>query len=286
MTTIALTGSTGQLGRLALPALQRRLPEATIIALARDPSRAGDLGVPVRQADYARPETLGPALSGVDLLILISSGDFNDRTSQHRNVIDAAKRAGVGRILYTSILKGDSSPLVIAQDHVATEAALKASGIAHSILRNGWYTENYTGALGAALAHGAMIGSAGDGRLSTATRADFAEAIAAVAADPGDGDHIYELAGDEAHSLAEIAAEVARQSGAAVVYNDLPAEAYAGALQGFGLPEGIARAIADADVQASRGALRDDSRTLSMLIGRPTTPLSAAVADALAGLKA
>ena len=285
MTTIALTGSTGQLGRLALPALQRRLPDATIIALARDPSRAADLGVQVRQADYTRPDTLGPALAGVDLLILISSGDFNDRAAQHRNVIDAAGQAGVGRILYTSILKGDASPLLIAQDHIATEAALKASGIAHSILRNGWYTENYTGALGAALAHGAMIGSAGDGRLSIATRADFAEAIAAVAADPGDGNRTYELAGDEAHSLAQIAAEVARQSGKAIVYNDLPAEAYADALRGFGLPEAIARVIADADVQASNGALRDDSRTLSTLIGRPTTPLSTAVADALAALK-
>lgn len=285
MTTIALTGSTGQLGRLALPALQRRLPDATIIALARDPSRAADLGVQVRQADYTRPDTLGPALAGVDLLILISSGDFNDRAAQHRNVIDAAGQAGVGRILYTSILKGDASPLLIAQDHIATEAALKASGIAHSILRNGWYTENYTGALGAALAHGAMIGSAGDGRLSIATRADFAEAIAAVAADPGDGNRTYELAGDEAHSLAQIAAEVARQSGKTVVYNDLPAEAYADALRGFGLPEAIARVIADADVQASNGALRDDSRTLSTLIGRPTTPLSTAVADALAALK-
>ena len=285
MTTIALTGSTGQLGRLALPALQRRLPDATIIALARDPSRAADLGVPVRQADYTRPDTLGPALAGVDLLILISSGDFNDRAAQHRNVIDAAGQAGVGRILYTSILKGDASPLLIAQDHIATEAALKASGIAHSILRNGWYTENYTGALGAALAHGAMIGSAGDGRLSIATRADFAEAIAAVAADPGDGNRTYELAGDEAHSLAQIAAEVARQSGKAIVYNDLPAEAYADALRGFGLPEAIARVIADADVQASNGALRDDSRTLSTLIGRPTTLLSTAVADALAALK-
>jgi NAD(P)H dehydrogenase (quinone) len=284
MTNIAITGSTGQLGRLAIPALKRRAPDATIIALARDPARAADLGVPVRQADYTRPETLRTALAGVDVLVLISSNDFADRAGQHRNAIEAAKAAGVTRIVYTSILKGDASPLLLANDHIATEAALKESGVAYSILRNGWYTENYTGSLGAALEHGAIIGSAGAGRLSTATRADFAEAIATVAADPGEGNHVHELAGDEAYTLAELAAEVSRQSGRHIVYTDLPAEAYAAALQGFGLPETFAWALADSDVRASEGALHDDGRTLSSLIGRPTTPVSHAVTEALTAL--
>jgi NAD(P)H dehydrogenase (quinone) len=285
MTNIAITGSTGKLGRLAILALKRRAPDATTIALARDPARAADLGVPVRQADYTRPDTLRTALAGVDVLVLISSSDFTDRAGQHRNAIDAARAAGVKRIVYTSILKGDASPLLLAKDHIATEAALKESGVAYSILRNGWYTENYTGSLGAALEHGAIIGAAGAGRLSTATRADFAKAIATVAADPGEGNHVYELAGDEAYTLDDLAAEVSRQSGRHIVYTDLPAEAYAAILQGFGLPESFALALADSDRKASGGALHDDGRTLSSLIGRPTTSLSDAVAEALATLR-
>ena len=163
-TTIAVTGSTGQLGRLAIAALRRRAPEAGIIALARSPASAADLGVTVRNADYTRPETLPAALAGVDVLVLISSNDFNDRVGQHRAVIDAAVAAGVGRILYTSLLRADRSAMLLAADHVATEAAIHASGLSATLLRNGWYTENQTGSLAGALAAGVLIGSSGEGR--------------------------------------------------------------------------------------------------------------------------
>ncbi len=280
---IAITGATGQLGRLAITALKRRVPADRIIALARTPAKAADLGVEAREADYQRPATLGPALEGVELLVLVSSNDFNDRAGQHANVIHAAKAAGIGRLVYTSILKGDRSPMLLAVDHIKTEAAIRQAGLLSTILRNGWYTENYTGSLGGAIEAGAMIGSAAQGKLSTAARADYAEAIAVVAGAAGHGHagQIYELAGDEAYRMADMAAEVARITGKAIAYNSLPQDDYARILQSFGLPEGFAKVLADADACAADGALFDDSHTLSRLIGRPTTPMAATVAAAL-----
>ncbi|MDP5349965.1 MAG: SDR family oxidoreductase [Paracoccaceae bacterium] len=284
MTKIAITGATGQLGRLAISAILRRDPGADLVALVRDLDRAGDLGVPLRQADYHQPETLRAALAGVDVLVLISSSDFNDRAGQHRNVIDAAKAAGVGRIVYTSILKGAASPLMLAPDHVATEAALAEAGIPATILRNGWYTENYTGSLGAALQADMMIGAAGNAVLSTAPRADYAEALAVAALDAGTAGQTYELGG-AGHTLAELAAEVSRQTGRDIPYVDMDEATYRDTLLSFGLPAPMAAAIADADAKArDMGALTDDSGALARLIGRPTTPLSVSVAAALAAL--
>ena len=276
MSTIAVTGATGQLGRLAIAALKSR--GANPVALVRDTAKAADLGVEARAFDYTAANPA--ALKGVDTLVLISSNDFNDRAGQHRQVIAAAKSAGVGRIVYTSILKGDASPMILAQDHIATEAALKAS-IPTTLLRNGWYTENYTGALGAAIQHGAIIGAAGEGRVSSAARKDYAEAIAVTAMDATHAGQTYELAGDDSHSGADLAAAVAKASGKAVAYVSMPQGDYAAALLGFGLPEGFANVLADSDAQAAKGALHDESRTLSRLIGRPTTPIAETVAAAL-----
>lgn len=280
MTTIAVTGATGQLGRLAIAALKSRAPDAALVALARKP--AADLGVPARAFDYTVADPA--ALAGMDVLVLISSSSFDDRAGQHRAVIDAARAAGVGRIVYTSILKGAASPMGIAADHVVTEAWLRASGVPFTILRNGWYTENYTGSLGGALQAGAMIGSAGTGQISSAARVDYAEAIAVVAAGEGHAGLTYELAGDEGHTMAEMAAEVSKVTGRTIPYNSLPEAVYAGILEGFGLPAGFAALLADADAKAAEGALYDDSRALSRLIGRPTTPMAATVAAALAAL--
>ena len=279
--TIAITGATGQLGRLVVSQLKATLPPGQLIALVRSPAKAADLGIPAREADYARPETLRAALAGVDTLLLISSSEIGQRAAQHRNVIEAAKKAGVKRIVYTSLLHADTSPLSLAQEHLDTEAMLKASGLAFTILRNGWYTENYSGSIPGALAGGAFVGSAGQGRISSAARADYAAAAAAVLSSAGHEGKTYELAGDEAYTLGDLAAEVSRQTGKAFPYRNLPEADYATALTGFGLPAGIAQAIASWDVGASKGALFDDSRQLARLIGRPTTPLSAVVAAAL-----
>lgn len=282
--TIALTGATGQLGRLALSAILRRDPGADLVALVRDLDRAADLGVPLRRADYHQPETLRAALAGVDVLVLISSSDFNDRAGQHRNVIHAAKAAGVGRIVYTSILKGAASPLMLAPDHIATEAALVASGMSATILRNGWYTENYTGSLGGALQAGAMIGAAGDAVLSTAPRADYAEALAVAALDADMAGQTHELGG-VGHTLAELAAELSRQTGRDIPYVDMDEATYRETLVSFGLPAPMAAAVANADARArDMGALTDHSGALERLIGRAPTPLSVSVAAALAAL--
>lgn len=278
---VAVTGATGQLGRLAIEQLKQRTDAANIIALARTPEKAADLGVAVRQADYTRPESLSAALAGVDTLLLISSSEIGQRVAQHRNVLEAAKRAGVKRVVYTSLLHADASPLSLAAEHVQTEADIKASGLAYTLLRNGWYTENYIGAIPGALAAGAVVGSAGQGRIAAATRADYALAAAIVALAPGHEGKTYELAGDQAWTLSELAAELSAQVGREIPYRDLTEAEYAKVLESVGLPGELAAAIASWDVGASQGALYDDSKQLSALIGRETTPLSASIAAAL-----
>lgn len=283
--TIAVTGATGQLGRLVVEALiARGATPGEIVAVVRDTAKAGGLlalGVQVREGDYDRPETLTAAFDGVDRLLLVSGNAVGQRIPQHTAVIDAAKRAGVGFLAYTSILRADTSPVGLAPEHLATEELIKSSGIPYAFLRNGWYIENYAASFGPAIAQGALYGSAGDGRIAAATRADFAEAAAVVLLSGEAG--VYELAGDEAFTLAGLAAAVAEASGAPVAYTDLPVEQYQAALVGAGLPEAFAGLLADTDVKIRDGHLDDDTKTLSRLIGRPTTPLSDAVAAALKG---
>ena len=279
--TIAVTAATGQLGRLVVAKLKAKRPASEIVALARHPAKAADLGVAVREADYSKPETLAKALAGVDTLLLISSSEIGQRVAQHRNVIEAAKKAGVKRIVYTSLLRADSTPLSLGEEHRVTEADLKASGVPFTILRNGWYTENHTGAIGGALAAGAYVGTSGEGKISAAARADYADAAVAALTGEGHAGKTYELAGDEAFTLKDLAAEISRQSGKTIPYQNLSEADYAAALSGHGLPPAIAKAIAGWGVDSSKGALFDDSHALSKLIGRPTTPLATTVGDAL-----
>jgi len=239
--------------------------------------------VEAREADYNKPETLDSAMKGVETLLLISTSEVGQRATQHQNLINAAKKAGVKWIVYTSLLHADTSSLSLAVEHLATEAALKQSGIPFTLLRNGWYTENYTGSIPGALAGGAFIGSAGDGKISSAARADYAEAAVTILTGKGHEGKIYELAGDDAYTLTDLAAEISKQTGKNIPYKNLPEADYAAILVSFGLPEGLAQAIAGWDVSASKGDLFDNGRQLSALIGRPTTPLSIVVADALKG---
>ena len=279
--TLAVTGATGQLGRLVIENLAKTAPDQLVIALARNPEKAASLPVESRQFDYDQPDTLAPALGGVKTLLLISGSEVGKRAPQHQAVINAAKEAGVAHIVYTSLLHADQSPLGLAPEHAETETALAASGLPHTILRNGWYTENYTMGLPAALAHGALIGAAGEGKIASATRADFAEAAAAVLSDPSLQGKTYELAGDESYTLSDLATALSAQSGKDIPYVNMPQTDYAAALQGAGLPEDFAGFLAHCDAQAAEGALFSDSTDLSRLIGRPTTPLSSAVAAAL-----
>ena len=279
---IGVTGATGQLGRLVVEKLKQKIAADSIVALVRNPEKAADLGVEARTFDYTKPESLVASLKGIDKLLLISGNEIGQRLPQHKAVIEAAKQAGVKQITYTSILHADSSPLGLAGEHLATEVAIKESGLNYTILRNGWYTENYTGSAKGAVGAGAFIGNAGDGKIASAARVDYAEAAAVVLAGEGHENKTYELAGDEAYTLTELAAEISRQTGKTVPYNNLTEAEYAGILKSFGLPDGLAEMLADSDTGASKGGLFDDTKQISALIGRPTTPLAKVLAEALA----
>lgn len=282
---IAVTGTSGHLGRLVIEALlARNLTANKIVALVRDPQKVADFasrGVQVRRADYTQPETLEAAFKGVGRLLLISSNEVNQRTAQHEKVVNAARRNGVGFIAYTSIPKADTSGMQLAAEHKATEQIIRESGIPFAFLRNSWYFENYTGQFSSILEHGAVLGSAGDGRVSAATRADYAAAAAAVLIADGVENKVYELGGDKAFTLKELAAEISKQTKREIVYRDLPVEEYAQALIGAGLPEPLARVLADADLGIKRGDLLVNSGDLSRLTGRPTTTLAEAVTSAV-----
>jgi len=282
---IVVTGANGQLGRLVIKALLKTQSAGDIVAAVRSPEKAADLaalGVQVRRADYDEPATLDAAFKGADKVLLISSSEIGRRAVQHRAAIDAAKRNGVRLIGYTSVLRADTSPLGLADEHRETEEALRASGVPFVLLRNGWYTENYLRSLAAALEHGAILGSAGDGKISSAARADYAEAAALAMTRDAQAGRVYELAGDSAYTLTELAAEITRQSGKKVEYQNLSEADYKAALVGIGLPEVMAALLSDSDAATSNGALFDDGRQLSQLLGRPTTPLATVVAEALA----
>ncbi len=281
---VVVTGANGQLGREVIKSLLARMPAGEIVAAVRDPEKAQDLaalGVEVREADYNRPETLPAALRGAEKVLLISSNEIGRRVNQHRAVVDAAKQAGVALVAYTSILRADTSTLKLAAEHKATEEYLRLQGVPYVFLRNGWYIENQTAALGAAVEHGAVLGAAGDGRFAAATREDYAGAAAAVLTTPGQANKTYELGGDIPYTLADLAAEVARQTGKPIAYKNLPGEEYAKVLMSFGLPEEVATMVADGDLGAAKGELDTSSHELSMLLGRATTPLATAVEAAL-----
>lgn len=283
---IAITGVSGQLGRLVIDELLTTTPASEITALVRNPESISDLaerGVTVRQADYNEPGTLIEALKGIKKLLLISSSEVGQRAQQHQNVINAAKENGIELIAYTSILHADTSPLGLAEEHRATEAMLSESGIPFALLRNGWYSENYTAGIPAALQLGTLYGCAGDGLIASAARTDYAAAAAKVITLDNQGGKTYELSGDKAYTLAELAAEISQQTGKEIGYVNLPEADYASALEQAGLPAPLAHMLADSDTGASQGGLYDNSQTLSGLISRPTTPIAESVREALKG---
>ena len=282
---IAVTGASGHLGRLVVEALiARNTPTNRIVAVVRDPQKVADFasrGVEVRRADYAQKDSLEAAFKGVECLLLVSSNEVNQRLTQHENVINAARKSGVNFLAYTSILKADASEMLLAADHKATEQIIRESGIAFAFLRNSWYFENYTDQFASILEHGAVFGSAGQGRVSAASRADYAKAAAIVLTSENHENKVYELGGDNAFTLEELAAEISKKTKREILYRDLPVEQYAQAIIGAGFPEPVARVLADADLGIKRGDLLVNSGDLRRLTNRPTTTLAEAVAAAL-----
>jgi NAD(P)H dehydrogenase (quinone) len=282
---IVVTGAGGQLGRLVVRGLIDVVPLGTVVAATRRPDLLADLaelGVEVRHADYDEPATLAPAIAGAERLLIISSDAVGRRVAQHKAAAEAAAATGVGHIVYTSVLHASTSPLIVAPDHKASEDAVRAAGLPCTFLRNGWYTENYSQTMRAAAESGVIIGSAGDGRVASAARADYAAAAVAVLTAAGKPEPVYELSGDVAWSYPELAAEVARIAGRPVVYRDLPAEEHRAALIEAGLPEPVADVYLSFDRDIKVGALASTSGSLRDLIGRPTTTLPDAVAAELA----
>lgn len=281
---IVVTGANGQLGRFVINGLLATMPANEVVAAVRSPGKASDLaslGVALREADYNRPETLTLAFRGASKLLLISSSEVGQRVTQHKAVIDAAKMANVDLLVYTSMLHADSSLLMLAGEHKATEALIKESGLSYVILRNGWYVENYAGFIPSALEQGALIGCAGEGKISCAARADYAAAAVAALTGKASMNSTYELAGDTAYTLSDFAAELARQSGKPIQYVNMEKADYIAALVKVGMPEGFAAILADSDIGASQGGLFDVSADLTRLIGRPTTRLAEAIKAAL-----
>ena len=278
---IGVTGATGQLGTLVIKELKKRIPNDEIVALVRSPERATKLGVEIRKFDYSNRDGLTDSLKGIDRLLLISSNEIGQRAKQHLNVIESAWKNGVKWIVYTSLLRADKSSLSLAPEHHTTEQAIIDSGIDYTILRNGWYTENYANTIKGAVDGGAYIGSASNGRISSASRADYAEAAAVVVTDESHKGKIYELAGDDSYTLHDLAAEVSKQTGKKIPYKNMTEGEYIEALKSFNVPGPLAEAIAGWDISASKDDLYDDSNQLSQLIGRPTTPLSKSVREAL-----
>ena len=279
--SIGITGATGQLGRIVVEKLKAKVSADSIVALARSRQKAADLGVQVREFDYNKPENLAEALKGIDKLLIISGNEFGKRAEQHASIIEAARKAGVQFIAYTSLLRADTSILSLAPEHLATETAVKNSGIPYTILRNGWYTENYTGSIGGTIGAGVLLGSAGEGKISSAARADFAEAAVVVLTSAGHENKTYELAGDEAFTLSDYAAEVSHATEKNIPYKNVPIDEYAKVLVHVGLPEALAHFLAGTHGPTEQGDLFDNGHQLSKLIGRPTTSLKQSVADAL-----
>ncbi|MFE6845613.1 SDR family oxidoreductase [Streptomyces sp. NPDC057686] len=283
--SIVVTGATGALGRLVVEELLNRVPAEHVAVVVRSKEKAADLaerGVEVRVADYDAPETLAAAFRSGDRVLLISGNEVGRRVPQHTAVIEAAQAAGVAQLAYTGILGGPEADFDLAAEHKVTEQAILDSGLPYTFLRNGWYHENYTHHLATVLEHGAVVGSAGEGRIASAARADYAAAAAAVLTGEGHLNQVYELSGDTAWSLAEYAAEIAAQSGKEVAYTEVPADAHLSILTGAGVPEGFAAILVDVDAAISRGRLAHTGGDLSRLIGRPTTPVAHAITSALA----
>jgi NAD(P)H dehydrogenase (quinone) len=279
---IVITGATGHLGRQVVEQLLARgVDPSTVVAGGRNEEALAALaahGVRTARIDYADPATLEDAFVGADKILLISGNEVGKRSVQHKAVIDAARRVNA-ELVYTSAPMASTSALVLAPEHKATEGLLEGSGLTYTVLRNNWYTENYDDTIRQAASTGSILTSAGDGRVASATRRDYAEAAAVVLLSEDHTGEILELGGDTPWSMAELASTVAEVTGTDVTVQQVTTDEHVAALEGFGLDEGTAGFVAALDGNIADGLLAESDGTLSRIIGRPTTPLKQYVAE-------
>jgi NAD(P)H dehydrogenase (quinone) len=284
--SVVVTGATGHLGRLVVQhLLAQGVPADQITATGRRTERLADLaeqGVRTAVADFARPETLTAAFAGADAVLLVSGSEVGQRVDQHRAAIEAAVAAGVGRLVYTSAPHADTTALVLAPEHKATEEILRASGLTFTILRNGWYTENYVGDVQQARESGQIVAAVGEGRVASASRTDFAEAAAVVLRTEGHENAVYELTGDVAWAFTDLAAAASEVLGRPVEYVAVSSADRTAGLLAAGLDEGTAGFVVALDENTRDGLLGEVNGVLSGLIGHPTTPLVDGLRAALA----
>lgn len=278
---VGITGASGKLGQWVITKLKERMAPEDIVALVRTPEKMEGVGIEARTFDYNEPDQLAKALTGIDKLLLISGNEIGKRFEQHAAVIKAAQEAGVKYLVYTSLLRADASTLVLAPEHLETEKAIKDSGIEYTILRNGWYNENYTEAVKDTISQGTLYGSSGDGKISSAAREDFAEAAAVVLSEDNHKNKTYELSGDQSYTMTDYASEISKFVKTDIPYVNLPEAEFANALEQAGLPTPVAAFFAGTHTATLNGDLYDNDNQLSKLIGRPTTSISQSLAKEL-----
>ncbi|MHA3054742.1 SDR family oxidoreductase [Acinetobacter sp. ANC 4633] len=277
---IAITGATGQLGECVIQFLLHSQAPENIVALVRNQDKAlhfTQQGIDVRYFNYDEPASLTPALQGIDKLLLISANEVGRRTPQHQAVIEAAKHVQVKHIVYTSLLNAEHSLLSLAKEHQETEALIKQSGLNYTFLRNNWYSENYLATLPQIIEQGVLYGAAGEGKISSASRQDYAEAAAKVLSSSGHEQKVYELAGSSSFTLSDLAHTITQIAGKTVRYQNLGTQEYTEALLAAGLPEGLVDVIVDADIQAAKGAMYSESKDLEHLIGHANTDIKSQI---------
>lgn len=276
---ILITGATGQLGGIVVENLLEKVPARQIAVLVRDENKAADLkakGVEVRVGSYHDAASLANAMSGIDKVLLISSNDFNNRLGQHKNVIDAAKNAGVKHILYTGVTMKNinESPLKpLLADHYQTEDYIEESGLTYTFLQNSLYFEVIPLFVGANVLETGIFFPASDGKVAFAARQDLGETTATILATEGHENKTYNLTGATAYSFADVAASLSEFTGKAVSYTSPEPVAFEAMLKQFGLPEGIVLMSVLFAAGIQNGDFDLPSPTLEQLLGRKTTNL-------------
>ncbi len=281
---LLITGATGHLGSAIIDCLLHQLPATQIAGLVRDSHKAAALqakGVRVCLGSYDDVASLDQAMQGIDKVLLIAGTDEEHRLQQHQNVVDAAKKAGVQWLGYTSRTLKDRTTMAnqLMQGHFQTEDAIKASGLAYSLFRNVLYMDAIPLFVGQQVFETGIYLPAGQGKVSFALRREQGEAIANVLAADTPAKPLYQLTGREAYSFADVAATLTDLSGKSVTYTAAEVPAFAQGLKARGLPEVAVGRIIGFMTDIKNGQEDEISADLAQLLGRQPATLHAGLKE-------